>query len=290
MSSVARRSERSPPRRGLRLFRAQPRAGHGAAPARGADKEESEFVRPALTRALAAYAQPIRRSETAMNGLVMQGQDLSSAAPSSRRSATITPRTPSRPLMEVAKLDGPLQEDAVLASGKIGDKRALEVLAALQRTAPRVRQPAIAAAICLLGINCASHQKFVVDTLTFAIENPGFQDLLRGRGARAWQRSAAAGRAGRGGDAGRPRRAGAGIRHALADGAGVRHGRAAQHAVRRSSCSKARQDPKRDRAAAAAMRSTCSKRISKRSGSSRPCAARTGRRPRARRRARSPTR
>ena len=95
--------------------------------------------------------------------------------------------------MNVAKLDGPLQEDAVLALGKVGDKRALEVLAALQRTAPRVRQPAIASAICLLGINCASHQKFVVDTLTFAMRNPGFQDLLRAA-ARALGTLAAAGR------------------------------------------------------------------------------------------------
>ena len=39
----------------------------------------------------------------------------------------------------VAKLDGPLQDDAALALGKIGDKRALETLAALQRTAPQVR-------------------------------------------------------------------------------------------------------------------------------------------------------
>ena len=40
-------------------------------------------------------------------------------------------------LAAVAKLDGPLQDDAALALGKIGDKRALETLAALQRTAPR---------------------------------------------------------------------------------------------------------------------------------------------------------
>ena len=40
---------------------------------------------------------------------------------------------------EVAKLDGPLQDDAVLAIGKIGDKKSLDTLAALQRTAPRER-------------------------------------------------------------------------------------------------------------------------------------------------------
>ena len=50
----------------------------------------------------------------------------------------------------------------MLALGKIGDKRALAVLAALQRTAPKTSQPAIAAAICLLGVNCESHQRLSV--------------------------------------------------------------------------------------------------------------------------------
>ena len=158
---------------------------------RALTKEESEFVRPALTRALAAYSgDPAVR--TAMNGLIMRGQDLF-------RSAVIEAVGDYHvayavgPLIEVAKLDGPLQEDAVLALGKIGDKRALEVLESLQRSAPRVRQPSIATAICLLGINCASHQKFVVDTLAFAIKTIGFQDLLRAS-ARALGVLATAGR------------------------------------------------------------------------------------------------
>ena len=86
-------------------------------------------------------------------------------------------------LTAVAKLDGPLQDDAALALGKIGDKRALETLAALQRTAPRTAQPSIATAICLLGVNCESHQSYLVDTLKFSDKNPGFQELLRGAAA-----------------------------------------------------------------------------------------------------------
>jgi HEAT repeat protein len=172
-------------------FEHNPEPGMAARLLKALNKEESEFVRPALTRALAAYATD-PAVQTAMSGLVMRGQDLF-------RSAVIEALGDYRAtyavgsLMNVAKLDGPLQEDAVLALGKVGDKRALEVLAALQRTAPRVRQPAIASAICLLGINCASHQKFVVDTLTFAMRNPGFQDLLRAA-ARALGTLAAAGR------------------------------------------------------------------------------------------------
>jgi hypothetical protein len=83
-------------------------------------------------------------------------------------------------LAEVAKLDGPLQDDAALALGKIGDKRALAVLASLQQTAPRQRQPIVAAAICLLGVNCGSHRNYLVETLKFADRNVGFQELLRG--------------------------------------------------------------------------------------------------------------
>ena len=80
----------------------------------------------------------------------------------------------------VAKLDGPLQDDAVLAIGKIGDKKSVDTLAALQRTAPRSVQPTIAAAICLLGINCSSHQGYLEQSLKFSMETDGFRDLLHG--------------------------------------------------------------------------------------------------------------
>ena len=140
-------------------------------------REESEFVRPALTRALAAYGADPRVRE-AVTGLVVKGEDFF-------RSAVIEALGDYRAayalgaLTGVAKLDGPLQDDAALALGKIGDKRSLEVLAPLQRSAPRNSQPAIAAAICMLGVNCGSHEKYLTDTLRFAIANAGFQDLLR---------------------------------------------------------------------------------------------------------------
>ena len=50
-------------------------------------------------------------------------------------------------------------------------------------TAPRQTQPSIAAAICLLGVNCASHEGYLIDTLKFADQNVGFQELLRGAAA-----------------------------------------------------------------------------------------------------------
>jgi hypothetical protein len=83
------------------------------------------------------------------------------------------------PLLEIAKLGGPLQIDAVIALGKLKDPRAMETLATLQRTVPREVQPAIAAAICLLGVNCDAHMAYLVETLSFAGKNSGFQELLR---------------------------------------------------------------------------------------------------------------
>ena len=139
--------------------------------------EASEFVRPALTRALAAHADDPKVRQT-MEGLVMQGQAFFRSvvieALGDHRAAYAL-----KPITEVAKIDGPLQDDAVLAMGKIGDKTVLPILAGLQRTAPRESQPGVAAAICLLGVNCASHQPYIVESLRFSIATLGFQTLLR---------------------------------------------------------------------------------------------------------------
>ena len=141
-------------------------------------REESEFVRPALTRSLAAYASDSRVRD-AMNGLVMKGQDFFRStvieAVGDYKGAYALPS-----LIEVAKLDGPLQGDAVLAIGKIGDKKSLDTLAGLQRTAARKLQPSLAAAICLLGVNCSSHEGYLEQSLKFSMENDGFRDLLHG--------------------------------------------------------------------------------------------------------------
>ena len=140
-------------------------------------RETSEFVRPALMRALAAYASEPKAREM-LTGLVMKGQAFF-------RSVVIEALGDYKatyalaPIVEVAKVDGPLQVDAALALGKIGEKSSLGVLAALQRTAPRESQPAVAAAICLLGVNCESHQRYLSETLRFAIATIGFQELVR---------------------------------------------------------------------------------------------------------------
>jgi HEAT repeat protein len=147
------------------------------------DQEQGEFVRPALVRALAAQGDDPRVRQALLRDVV-RGEDFF-------RSAVIEALGDYKAayaydaLVAVAKLDGPLQDDAALALGKIGDKRALETLAMLQKTAPRQSQPTIAAAICLLGVNCSSHENYLIETLKFATSNPnlGFQELLRGASA-----------------------------------------------------------------------------------------------------------
>jgi HEAT repeat protein len=155
------------------------------------DKEQAEFVRPALIRTLAAAARDVTdasgradvtRVQQALVRDVSRGEDFF-------RSVVIEALGDYKAsyafdaVTAVAKLDGPLQDDAALALGKMGDKRAMETLATLQRTAPRAAQPSIAAAICLLDVNCSTHVQFIIETLTFADKNRGFQDLLRSAAA-----------------------------------------------------------------------------------------------------------
>jgi HEAT repeat protein len=141
------------------------------------EREESEFVRPALVRALAAQGTDPRVRETLLVE-VGRGQDFF-------RSAVIEALGDYRAtyavelLTAIARLTGPLQADAVIALGKLKDQRALETLASLQRTAPRETQPTIAAAICLLGVNCDAHLPYLIETLRFAEKNAGYQELLR---------------------------------------------------------------------------------------------------------------
>jgi HEAT repeat protein len=148
------------------------------------DKEQGEFVRPSLVRALAAHGArygdvPTRQTLLREAG---RGEDFF-------RSAVIEALGDYKAvyafdtLTGIAKLEGPLQDDAALALGKLQDKRALTTLAMLQQTAPRQSQPTIAAAICLLGVNCGSHQNYLIETLKFADRNLGFQELLRGAAA-----------------------------------------------------------------------------------------------------------
>jgi HEAT repeat protein len=145
------------------------------------EKEEGEFVRPALIRALAAIPQQPAIVEALIRDAGRGLDFFRSTVIEALGDYKITAAVPK--LIEIAKLEGPLQDDAATALGKIGDKRALATLAELQRTAPKETQPAIAAAICLMGVNCTAHVGYLEKALTFADTYPGYQDLLRGAAA-----------------------------------------------------------------------------------------------------------
>ncbi|HEX2341051.1 MAG TPA: HEAT repeat domain-containing protein [Vicinamibacterales bacterium] len=148
------------------------------------EREPSEFVRPALTRALAAASMaPATKTaldgvQRVMRGAVTRGQDffrsIAIEALGDHKAAYALPD-----IVTVAAVEGPLQDDAAVAIGKIGDKKGLETLAGLQRTAPRNVQPTIAAGICLLGVNCGSHVGYLIETLRFSVKEVGYQELLR---------------------------------------------------------------------------------------------------------------
>lgn len=139
--------------------------------------ETAEFVRPALVRALAAQGSDPRVRQ-ALLVEVGRGQDFF-------RSAVIEALGDYRAqyavpdLIATTQRDGPLRQDAVVALGKIGDQRALVPLVELQRSAPRELQPLVAAALCLLRVDCPAQVDYLAKTVTFGQQTSGFQVLLR---------------------------------------------------------------------------------------------------------------
>src|SRR5689334_18711025 len=145
------------------------------------DKEEGEFVRPALVRALAALPRDQKISDALIRDAGRGMDYFRSTVIEALGDYKIAAAIPK--LTEIAKIDGPLQDDAAIALGQIGDKSALGTLAALQQSAPKETQPAIAAAICLMGTNCSAHVGYLDKTLRFADTYPGYQDLVRSAAA-----------------------------------------------------------------------------------------------------------
>jgi hypothetical protein len=140
--------------------------------------EQSEFVRPALTRAIAA-AEPDPRVQAALGPLVMRGEDLF-------RGSVIAAlgdyhgRHALADITTVAELDGPLQDDAITALGRLGDASSRAVLGRLQQQVQRDMQPTVSAALCLLGIDCDARLAYLTSTLAFAAGSEDYQPLLRG--------------------------------------------------------------------------------------------------------------
>jgi HEAT repeat protein len=115
--------------------------------------EQAEFVRPALIGALAALGQD-PAVQRALLAQVSRGLDFFRSAvidALGRHRATYAIDA----IAEVATLDGPLQDDSVVALGRIGGTKAAAALAAIPKPAPEV-VPTIRAAECLIGEACAA--------------------------------------------------------------------------------------------------------------------------------------
>jgi HEAT repeat protein len=143
------------------------------------DKEDAEFVRPAVVRALAAVGNDTRVS-AALVREAGRGEDFF-------RSAVIEALGDYKAayaadtLVAITKLDGPLVDDAALALGKVGGAPAVDALAALQRTAVPALQPIVSASICLAGLQCEEHERYLIDILK--MENGQPQEVVRSAAA-----------------------------------------------------------------------------------------------------------
>jgi HEAT repeat protein len=152
-----------------RWFERHPDAGLTPLLRAALETEQAEFVRPALVRALAALP-PDPAVQRALIGEVGRGFDFF-------RSAVIDALGEYRAtyaidaIAAVAQNDGPLQDDAVLALGRIGDRRAVGPLAKLSNAGLPV-QAALQASQCMLGAECAARVEWLVTAARNARSTP----------------------------------------------------------------------------------------------------------------------
>lgn len=129
--------------------------------------EQAEFVRPAVVSALAALGDDAR-VQKALLGEIGRGLDFFRGAViealGRRRAAYALDG-----IAPVAKLQGPLQDDAVISLGRIGGPRALVTLTALSADSP---SPALAltlrASRCMAGEQCDA----AIEAITAAVAAP----------------------------------------------------------------------------------------------------------------------
>lgn len=116
--------------------------------------EGAEFVRPALIRALAAVATDpeVQRVLVAETGRGLDFFRSAAIEALGEKGAGYAFDAEAA----IATLEGPLQDDAVVALGRIGDPRALAVLSSIDKPSADVAA-AVRAARCLLGDDCAVH-------------------------------------------------------------------------------------------------------------------------------------
>ena len=135
--------------------------------------EQAEFVRPAVVSALAALGEDMR-VQRALVGEVGRGLDFFRSAvieTLGRRRAAYALDS----IEAVAKRQGPLQNDAVIALGRIGGTRALATLTALTAEAgPQPLALTLRAARCMAGEACAG----TIEAINAAVTAPNVSAAL----------------------------------------------------------------------------------------------------------------
>jgi HEAT repeat protein len=134
--------------------------------------EQAEFVRPALVRALAALdSDPL--VQRALLTEAGRGLDFFRIAViealGQRRAAWARAA-----IGDVARTDGPLQDDALIALGRIGDPGSLPIVTAV--TSPPDVVMAAHAARCLLGDDCPARIAALTEAVTSRVARP---DVIR---------------------------------------------------------------------------------------------------------------
>jgi len=137
--------------------------------------EQSEFVRPALVAALAALAASDSMVQRAMIAEVPRGLDFF-------RSAVIEALGRHRAVYAVegivatSRLEGPLQDDALLALGRIGGTRASAALGEFSGGTPEAAEM-IRGVLCLIGEMCAQN---IAALVAAASSDEGRLSTIRG--------------------------------------------------------------------------------------------------------------
>jgi len=143
--------------------------------------EQAEFVRPAVVSALAALGEDMR-VQRALLGEIGRGLDFFRGAVidalGRRRAAYAVDG-----IAAVARLQGPLQDDAVIALGRIAGPRAVAELNAITSdSAPAGFGLTVRAAQCMAGQQCDAAIKAIVDavsapSVTAAVVRAGLSGL-----------------------------------------------------------------------------------------------------------------
>jgi HEAT repeat protein len=143
-----------------RWFAAYPEPAMSRALLTSLQTEQAEFVRPALVAALAAIGNDpeVQRALVAEAGRGLDFFRISVIEALGERRAAYAVEA----IAAAAKLDGPIQDDAVLALGRIGGARATEALSALTPEGPEATA-SLHAAQCMLDRDCAGRIKALVE-------------------------------------------------------------------------------------------------------------------------------